>query len=232
MFPLRTIHQIEITSRCNLRCRYCPSPNLQRPKIDMNFFTFERAMWMVRKLMAQGTQQPDLNLAGIGESTIHPQFLEFVTHARVFLGKNIKLVLATNGLTMNEQIAERLKWAKVDVYVSMHRPEKAGPAIELCRKMGILKGASADPSLAAINWAGQVEWHNSAPPMDCAWVKNGWAMVMSDGRLTSCSMDASGIGVFGTVDDRIADLFTKPYGLCKTCHQELKIPGYDQRNPK
>lgn len=228
-FPLRTIHQIEMTSRCNLRCRYCPSPKLQRPKVDMEWEVFERTIEVIRQLMFARTQEYEVNLAGIGESTLHPSFRTMVAYARLKLGNRMRLLLATNGLLFDDSLGQFCASQDVHVYVSMHRPEKAGPAIEIARKYNILHGASSDPSLAAINWAGQVEWHHSAAPMDCKWVKNGWAMVMSTGHLTSCSMDASGIGVFGHIHQAYGTLRTKPYGLCRTCHQELNIPGYNQR---
>jgi len=34
MIPFQQIHQIEITSRCNLRCKYCVHPHMERAKVD------------------------------------------------------------------------------------------------------------------------------------------------------------------------------------------------------
>ena len=57
-------------------------------------------------------------------------------------------------------------WGRFDIdpktrQVKLHRPEKAGPAVEAYRKIGALDGVSADPSINAYDWAGQVEWFNS-----------------------------------------------------------------------
>lgn len=41
---LTAIHQIEITSRCNLRCRYCVHPHMGRVKEDMEPATFAKAL--------------------------------------------------------------------------------------------------------------------------------------------------------------------------------------------
>ena len=70
MFPIRAIHQIEMTSRCNLRCRYCAHPTMARVKADMDDATFAKALLWARQLPSH-----ELNLAGIGESTMHPEFV-------------------------------------------------------------------------------------------------------------------------------------------------------------
>lgn len=227
--PVRCLHQIEVTSRCNLRCKYCPSPQLKRPKVDMTIEDFELAIDMVRYFMARGTQDPEVDMAGIGESTLHPQFKEMLFLARHRLGKQMRILFATNGLLFDEEIARHCKDLGVFVAVSMHRPEKAGPAINIARKYGVLFGHSADPALAATNWAGQVDWEVTvAVARHCQWVRNGWIMAMADGRLTTCSFDASGSGVIGRLGDDPGTLKMSPYGLCRTCDQVLEIEGYNQ----
>lgn len=226
--PLRALHQIEITSHCNLRCVYCTSPTLGRPKLHMSRSTFERALkWVVHYVKHH--DQWELNLAGIGESTLHPDFVEYVRLAREAVGPSVDLVFATNGLLMTEKLADALKPYRPKVGVSLHRPEKAGPAIEILRERGMLLGAAADAATAAIDWAGQVDWHVSAPKGRlCPWIREGWAMVMADGRITTCCLDASGVGVVGTVDDVIGSLYVKPYSLCGSCDQVIGIKGYEQ----
>jgi hypothetical protein len=224
--PVTDIHQIEITSRCNLRCHYCPSPKLQRPKVDMTFEHFARAFEVIRYFSQQLTQG-EVNLAGIGESTLHPEFITFLEYARQeFDGK---LLFATNGLLFSEDHAKLCADLRIDVYVSMHRPEKAGPAINLARKYGVLKGASSEPALAATNWAGQVNWEVTAPKgRPCTWIRSGKVMVMADGRVTTCSFDASGSGVVGHIEDDPATLYNGPYSLCSKCDHVIGVRGYDQ----
>lgn len=222
MTKLRTIHQIEISSRCNLRCKYCPSPHLKRPKMDMEPIVFTKALNIVRHFAKQGTQHIELNLAGIGESTMHPLFLQYVKMAREALGPTYRILLATNGILFNENMALHLAKLNVRVYISAHRPEKAGPAIEIAKHYGILDGVSVDPTIASVDWAGQVDWHVSAAQgRKCDWIRGGWGMVMADGRITTCCFDASGIGVIGDVDSNIDELYVSPYELCKSCHLEV-----------
>jgi hypothetical protein len=237
-FPLAltSLHQLEITSRCNLRCKYCPSPNLERPKLDMTLAAFERALEHVRYYVAT-SGQVELNLAGIGESTIHPDFVRYLELAREAVGQGVQLTLATNGLTAAADDGEALVEAMIPyrpcVWVSLHRPELARIAVKRYRKAGLLVGYSADPSINSNDWAGQVsEDYKPEPhqaPMPCTWLRDGRAMVLADGRVTACCLDASGKGVIGHVDDEIGSLRTRPYSLCRTCHHDVSVAGYDQR---
>jgi len=59
---IESLHQIELSSRCNLRCVYCPSPKLQRPKVDMSEEHFLRALEWVDYLVKRGTQI-EINMA-------------------------------------------------------------------------------------------------------------------------------------------------------------------------
>lgn len=222
MIAISNIHQIEITSRCNLRCRYCVNPTMVRPKQDMSPDLFSAAIGWALRFQREGTQG-SLNLAGIGESTMHPHFIDYLRFARETLGPKQDLVLATNGVLMTDELAEAMAPYRPRVYVSMHRPEKAGPAVEALKKVGLLVGVSADPTLAATDWAGQLKWHVSAARGPCPWVRNGWAMVLSDGRITRCSFDGSGVGVFAHITDDLSTKHTTPYALCAKCHLDVGV---------
>lgn len=219
MFPVRAIHQIEMTSRCNLKCAYCPSYRLPRPKLDMSEDHFERALSWARRFH-ELTGYTELNLAGIGESTLHPQFARWVLRAREVMGDRVSLVLATNGLLMDNDMAEAIRPAKPIVFVSLHRPEKAQRAVIALRRAGILAGVSCDGATASVDWAGQVDWPVTTPVRgsDCDWIIAGKVVVLADGRISRCCFDASGAGVIGTLADDLLQLNTSPYKLCETCH--------------
>lgn len=227
------IHQIEISSRCNLRCIYCPSPAIvagkypDRKALDMTEAHYRRALEWVAFYVRQKTQRA-LNLAGIGESTLHPLFLDFARLAREAVGPSGTLIFATNGLLADDRTARVLADLRVDVFVSLHRPEKAGPAIEIYQKFGILRGASADPAISANDWAGQVRWHSSGERLRCQWLQDGKMMVMADGRLTTCCLDAQGLGVVGHVDDPLGSASVQPYELCKKCYQRIDSENWNQ----
>lgn len=220
---MNTIHQIELTSRCNLRCRYCVHPHMKRKKEDMTLETYERVLYWVSRFVREGTQGRELNLAGIGESTMHPDFKYMVMMARKALGyRGRNLILATNGLLIDEEMTEILKKFDVYTWVSLHRPEKAANAVNLLRKVGMLKGISVDPSTASVDWAGQIDWPVTAEKSECTWLKENRAFVMVNGDITRCCFDGEGIGCLCHVSDDITQFNSSEYELCKQCH--LTIP--------
>jgi hypothetical protein len=234
-WPIRSLHQIELTSRCNLRCVYCISPQIvdgkmkDRPSLDLTREHFLRALEWV-KLLVKADSQGELNLAGTGESTMHPDFVEFVKLAREALGWDRRLCFATNGLLMTRELAKQIAPYQPTVWVSMHRPEKAKGAIDALKEFGLLGCASMDPAVAAVDWARQVDWGFTAETFGvaCPWKKNGWAFVLADGRLSSCCFD-DGSGVIGHVNDEIGSVRGKPYKLCKDCHQDVGADGFRDR---
>lgn len=219
--PIRRIHQIEITSRCNLRCKYCVHPKMPRPKIDMEENTYLRALSLAQ-MCVKLYGQSELNLAGIGESTMHPSFVDWVHLAREYVGPDVRLIITTNGLLITDEMAKALVPAKPSFFVSLHRPEKAGPAVEILKRHNMIIGVSADPSVASVDWAGQVDWHVSAKKGEpCPWVRGGMVFVMADGRLSRCCFDGTGEGVIGTIWDPLMEVKTSPWKLCATCHLDV-----------
>jgi hypothetical protein len=227
--PVRDIHQIELTTICNLRCKYCPSPHLDEPKekggygrakMHMEWPVFLKALDVVKHFVRKGTQT-ELSLTGIGESLLHPRFVEMVAAARGAIGPDRPLVVTTNGIGFDEDLALLIKPFRPMVYVSLHRPEMAGPAVEVAKKHGMLSGVNASAVTAAFNWAGQVKWHVSAPKITCEYLKAGWGVILVDGRVTTCCLDADGAGVVGTVYDDPDSLRLKPYAHCDGCHMKL-----------
>lgn len=215
---ITTIHQVALTSRCNLACQYCVHKTLQRPKPDMSEEIFLRVLEIVKNTPGQH----ELNLAGIGESTLHPNFSEFVGIARKEL-PNIDLVLATNGAIASDELARVLRRNRVRVFVSLHRPERASLAIEHYKKHGVLAGVGADPSVVAVNWAGQIKWHVGAQSTECMWLRERYVIAWSDGRVGTCSFDGQGgDGAIGDVWQDPAQWKHKPYSLCSGCHQKWK----------
>lgn len=217
--PITRIHQVELTSRCNLACVYCPHPKMQRAKIDMDLKTFMRTLEWVEYFDKLGTQ-PEISLTGIGEALLHPEFILRLGLTRaVFKGR---MLFSTNGIEITDEVCEALKLYEVDTYVSLHRPEKAGPAIAKLKRHGVTIGVNASFATSALDWAGTVGWEVTAPRAECQYLKQGWGTVLSDGSMTTCCMDSEGLGIVGHVNDEIGSLSFKPYELCGTCH--LTVP--------
>ncbi|MDZ4251326.1 MAG: radical SAM protein, partial [Sulfuritalea sp.] len=168
----------------------------------------------------QGTQT-ELSLTGIGESLMHPRFFEAVAAARAVIGPQRPLIITTNGILLNDAACQTLKEFSPQVFISLHRPEKAGPAVEAAKRAGIFSGANPAPSISAFDWAGQVKWFVSAPRVPCDYLRQGWGVVLVDGRVTTCCLDATGGGSFGTVWDKPESLRMSPWKLCESCHMEV-----------
>ena len=212
---LTRIHQIEITSRCNLRCKYCPHPTMKREKDDMTWFTFTKAMEHVEYYNQLGSQ-PELSFTGMGEALLHPQFLDMLEYAREFY--NGKILFATNGILLTEDIAKELKKLNVLAYISLHRPELAGPAIEVAKQYNILGDVNAGFATSAMDWAGTVDWYISAPEQQCAYLRDGWGVVLQNGDINACCWDAEGENLIGHVNDPIGSLATEIKPLCANCN--------------
>lgn len=228
--PVRLIHQIEITSLCNLKCKWCVHQTMTRPKIHMTEMVFARTLELIRQQPGFPTRV-ELNLAGTGESTLHPAFPDFVRRAREAVGDRVRLIFATNGVGVTEGLVRALAPSHPAVWVSLHQPEKAARAIRLYRKHGLLEGISVDPSVNSNDWAGQVDWPVSAvDAVPCQWLREGKTMVMADGRITTCCLDSTGEAVLGHVDTIDPNtLMTQPYRLCQSCYQEICIHGFNQK---
>lgn len=233
--PIHDVHAIEITSRCNLRCSYCPSPKMGkvpgfRAQLDMTDDIFDAALDWVRFFVRHGTQG-ELNLAGIGESTMHPRFVDYVRKARATMGASGRLCMATNGLLMTEKLAQELKPLNLRLWVSLHVQQKAKPAVEILRRHGLLEGISTDPTTNSNDWAGQVESEDSGFRIPCPWMR-GWAFIMADGNVASCCLDATGQTVLGHVKTSSPQAFRNQTSkLCRKCWQTLDyIPDFDQAN--
>jgi hypothetical protein len=216
------VHQIEISSRCNLACGYCPHPGLQREKGDMDWEMFNAAIEWAAELGG-----PELSLTGMGEALLHPLFVPMLRRARERL-PGAWLLLATNGVVLTrggeavESILHALRVVGATVFVSTHRPEVAGPAIDLLRKAGVKVGTNDAFVTSGFDWAGQVEWHGLAAPKSvCQYIAQGWATVLQDGTIVNCCMDAHGLHPIGNVNDAVKPTRIDPIPLCTTCHLEV-----------
>lgn len=218
---VQQIHQIELTTQCNLRCKYCPHPNMLREKVHMDTAVFKDAIGRVY-YYAQNGLQGELSFTGIGEPTLHPELIPMLARARQWL-PGIPMVFSTNGMpTFTEEIAAACAKHNVGVMISMHRPEVAGLAIELAKKHSVLKAVNTAFATSAFNWAGQVDgWFNSAPETPCEYLRSGWGVILVNGNITTCCLDASEDGVIGDVWTDPNELYLEPFSLCDNCHMSL-----------
>lgn len=102
---------VEITNYCNLSCKMCFRNEWSEKEGFMDEDLF-------RKIIFQAEKFPELSeifFGGIGEPTVHPNFLEFLD-----LAKNFRVSFSTNGILVEEMAEEIVKKNNVDrVYVSL-----------------------------------------------------------------------------------------------------------------
>ena len=212
---ISTIHQVELSSRCNLRCQYCPHPKMTRPKMDMSGEIFDRTIEVVKKLGG-----PELSFTGMGEALLHPEFVPMIRYARQEL-PDMWFLLSTNGICINKddgEIINALRDCEVTVFVSTHRPEVAGKAVQRLDEAGIKCTTNTAFVTSGFDWAGQVKWHGiKAKPEKCKHIAEQWGCVQVDGSIVSCCLDAHQLYPIGHINDPVLPT-VKPIPLCASCH--------------
>jgi len=188
----------------------------------MNMETFEKAIEWVSYFAKLGTQR-ELNLFGIGEPTLNPNLAAMVRFSRNKLPIRQILHLNTNAKLMTEDLARELKDAGITgIDLTYHGdPRPIANAIEIFRRLRINGQLAVDPVTRPNNWAGQVDWLDSPVEYLCPWLDRGQIMVMSDGDVTTCCIDAAKKGILGNINDDLAGFKLEPYELCHKCHQRV-----------
>jgi hypothetical protein len=223
---ITTINTIELSSLCDNDCEYCPAQKQSeyRKVGVMNQEVFERAIKWVNYFCLQHSQL-ELNLFGVGEPTLNPKIVEFVQYARNKLPFRQVLHLNTNGNRMTLELAKDLKAAGITaIDITAHNARSAAKTVRYFKEVGIHGRVSLDFVSAPNNWAGQVDWFapdyykTPIPENICPWLSRGQIMVMSDGSLTNCCIDAFAQGTFGTIFDDLTQFEIEEMPLCSKCH--------------
>lgn len=222
------VHEIELSSRCNLSCVYCPNPILSRPKIDMDWNTYLAAIKLVRYYCQRGSQG-ELALTGVGEALLHPLFAEALLLARETIGRQRLLTFSTNAILLTDDLLRAIAPASPVVFISLHRPEIAGPAFERCKQHGIRVATNHGFVDSSLDWVGQVRWPASMPKdRTCEYLRSGWCVVRADGRVGTCCWDAETVDSLIWGDVRKIEspmLYTAPHAACERC--SLNVPLED-----
>lgn len=229
MIALKTITTIELSSACNLACKYCINrlitKNSDRTPGIMADAVFERSLHWLDKLCRAGTQK-EVNLNGNGESTLDPSLIKRIGMVREVVGQNRRVSFCTNGVNMNSEFAQALKGSGINnVDVSPHSAYHARRAISYLIDAGHTVICTPGAIIQTHNWAGQLEPEHTVRCrliIRCDPLIEGRGYIQSEGSVTPCCYDYRNLGTFGHVEED--DLDQKPiapYELCKTCHQQI-----------
>jgi sulfatase maturation enzyme AslB (radical SAM superfamily) len=220
---INTINSIEVSSICDNKCKYCPAP-VQGEHRETGYMTmevFEQSLDWVRHFIKAGTQR-ELNLFGVGEPTLNELLPEMVEKARLALPMRIPVHLNTNGNTMTTQLAMRLRNAGIThIDITDHKARSTAQCIRIFKSVGITGQLSRDFVTMPNNWAGQVDWFAPDYTLTCNWLGYGQVMVMSNGDVTTCCIDAFGKNIVGNVSEDITQFDLERSELCETCHHEI-----------
>lgn len=99
--------QIEPTTKCNLKCRFCISSVWDRRGIDMDLETF-------KKIIDQFPYLSTLLLQGVGEPFLNKDFFKMVEYCKK---KHIFVRTTTNGKLLNEKICKKIVESGLDVLI-------------------------------------------------------------------------------------------------------------------
>ena len=103
-YYLPELVNIELTNHCNIRCIICPHGHgLVKNKGYMSIDVFKRIIDGLAAIKELNLQR--INLCGVGESLLHPQFFEMAEY-----GKNagFKQTLTTNAFFLTPENADKL----------------------------------------------------------------------------------------------------------------------------
>lgn len=92
--------QLEVTTRCNLRCRMCTNRNFRGFKMkDMPLKTYKRAIYQAPP------QLEFVHLWGVGEPLMNPNFVEMIETAKK---AGLEVSFSTNGMLLDADVAEKI----------------------------------------------------------------------------------------------------------------------------
>jgi MoaA/NifB/PqqE/SkfB family radical SAM enzyme len=99
--PVRGV-DVELTNRCNALCSFCP--RAETPQ--QGFMTFETFEKVVARVLELNEKSPHyIDFTGQGESTLHPQLLEFATYAK---SKRLGVRMTTNANLLDKDKSRAL----------------------------------------------------------------------------------------------------------------------------
>lgn len=98
---------VELTSRCNLKCRTCIRNAWEETQGDMTSETFARLLESLKNLPSR----PDVFFGGFGEPLLMPDIAGMVAKTKAVAGK---VELITNGMLLTEQLSRDLSQAGLD----------------------------------------------------------------------------------------------------------------------
>lgn len=116
--------QVEVTSRCNAACTYCP-----RAAYAAGWLNGDLEVRLLRELLQNLRRDTLVHLQGWGEPFLHPAFVEMVEAAK---HAGHRVAATTNGMLLTESVGRALAGAGLDILgVSLVRVDGGNDAIRV-----------------------------------------------------------------------------------------------------
>ncbi|HAI69045.1 MAG TPA: hypothetical protein DCM38_06355 [Gammaproteobacteria bacterium] len=210
------IYAIELTSRCNLRCHYCPQPSMQRAKEDMPLEVFEKTLdYPFWKDVVAGHL--------FGEALLHPDLIDIT---RLCYERGLAFGFSTNAVLLEMDYLKKLIDAGLAwIMISFHIP-RAKDWVE-----AIQKAFPKFPVLSSTleikhDWAGQVTSRrvvNYANLGDCIFHTYNLVSISAQGEILPCCIDVEARHSMGSLFDLSPEAFVAKenkvwFDLCAQCH--------------
>lgn len=229
---MNSIYNVEITSKCQNSCEYCPHKELVRGKRDqhMGYKVWRKCIYWLERL-----NQETVCLNGFGEPLLHPSLFEFIRELNEI---GISPYFSTNGELFTEEIAKRLGEIGVDYISISPHSKRVNETID-----DIIKSAQVSPGLSPYylfsdkypipisisdgfrrlphTWAGQTgEILNPRFGWPCEFIPGEKCTILSDGTVAQCCIDAEpSISLGNIMDVNLETLKSKKMPMCDKCHQ-------------
>lgn len=202
------LYQIELTAFCDMKCEYCPHPDMRRPKGHMSAQT-------LAKCIEQNKRRGMTNLVvhHFGEPLMHPELGDRLAQ---IAAAGMTVQFSTNGLQLEKKLPLLLETdTKFSVTLSMHQWRHQDPKYYF----NALKGwqfrtegtnVTINKAFNAFEGASEYRLHrwdkgDAATPWDyekdCFFLRDNWGVVLWNGDLASCCVDCEGASVFGNIHD-------------------------------
>jgi len=236
------IFQIELTSRCNASCSYCPHSTMTRKYEDMSKETFEQALKLINvNNLWKNMDNYVVELHSFGEAfLLEDKLFYFLDRMKeegipwslstngILLGNNKefdKKLLSYNGVleisveNVNSKTTLDDKYQKINDFLDLH--------IELNSKLTNILITYGNVDFSKITGCAGVSkydlhtWsENDKPHTTCKFLLDNFFVIHSNGNIVSCCIDANGETNFGTVFNPTFE-HNKRWRKCDTCEGGL-----------
>lgn len=185
---------IEITSRCNLRCKHCYNESgALRKELDMQAFTnaFEGI---------PDTEECSITLSG-GEPLLHPLIWQFIE--KLQQRKSKKNLIITNATLITEDIAQKLVESGINVQVSLNG---SCPAThdKLCGEGNFEKTLRGIDKLLSLGYAEKIVIRCMASKYNADDLVNAIKFVTDRGIKT---INIATLSVMGRAKDKVDEMY-------------------------